>query len=242
MTAQIERWPRPPRTSPPAPAACREHREVAAVAEQFRVHRGGLGLDRGDGRSRSADHRVGARAGRPRRSSNWFRASACRPSRNGPDQPVETVTFDITTAGVGEPSPGEWSEACRSSPRPPCRTVLRRPARSRASDRPTRCRWAPVTTKNWVPEVPGACLRLGHCDDARDVLSARRRLLDHRVAGAAVPLPSGSPPWITKPGDDPVEVRPSKKPFDEGVERVGGLRGLLGVEGEIERATIRRPR
>ena len=44
----------------------------------------------------------------------------------------------------------------------------------------------PVTTKNWMPDVPARLgAGLGHRDDALRVLEVRRRRLDDRVAGAA---------------------------------------------------------
>ena len=90
----------------------------------------------------------------------------------------------------------------RSTRRMPVASPCRRP-RSPAAGRV-----APVTTKNWLPAVPGGSVgRLRHRDDAVRVRACRRRACRRRVARPARAGARRVAALDDEAGDDPVEAR-----------------------------------
>ena len=100
---------------------------------------------------------------------------------------------------------------------------------------------APVTTKNWLPEVPGrlgAALR--HRHHALRVGGVRGRRIDRLVPGAAAPGLGRVAALDHEAGDDPVEDHVVVEArLRERDERGGRCRCLLEVERDRERAAVR---
>ncbi len=100
---------------------------------------------------------------------------------------------------------------------------------------------APVTTKNWLPELPGRLRRaLRHRDRPFGVGEVGGRLLNDGVAGTAGAGAEGVAALDHEARDDAVEgevvVEPLLRQVGEGV---GGLGRLLGVERDVEGAATR---
>ena len=73
---------------------------------------------------------------------------------------------------------------------------------------------SPVTTKNWLPAVPGGSVCVFAIATTPFVYFASAGGGSTVVyPGPPVPSPFGSPPWITKPGTIRWKISPSKKPL-----------------------------
>ena len=86
----------------------------------------------------------------------------------------------------------------------------------------------PVTTKNWLPEVPGASFSAFAIATTPFVYAASLGGVSTVLyPGPPPPVPVGSPPWMTKPGTTRWNVVPSKKPLSASETREAAVFGAV---------------
>ena len=155
-------------------------------------------------------------------------------SRRCAHQLSPTVTLETTTGCDGGPSPTP-SASMRSTVSMPSVTS---PTTAYSGGRPAS---APVTTKNWLPAVPGRLdPRLRHRYHALRVGGGRGRDVDRRVSRPAGSRLGRVTALDDESWNDAVEDRVVEVPVaGECNERCARLGRELGVERDRERAAVR---